>query len=188
MTNIALTQEEMRFVTKVGFARAHEMSTTADIADYDTKRFDLTSRQAHCLGVMVEAATCKLFGLDPMTTTQDQWTAFLFKEQMKRTKDQADILGVVECRRAAKRENPIAIRQKDKALGALVVQGFVEYSLNAEGKITVGNTVEFLGWSNVAEDWSEAVVPGWSNGKSRVVYEKRSMDTFPYDEVLAGAL
>ncbi|WP_128970025.1 hypothetical protein [Rhodococcus opacus] len=162
------------------------MKDTHNISDYDTDRFHLTDRQAHCLGVMNEFAIGKYLGIDMMHTKPDVWVPFHVKEHFSLYKNQADILTNIECRRVNNPSNPIAIRQKDLNLNALVVQGYIDFSL-INGEFQVGNQVELLGWSDVSADWSEAQTPSWSKtGTSRVVYDKRPMSDFPMPMVGAA--
>ena len=172
---IDLTVEEMQYVAKVGYYRDYESRDVQNIADYDTKRFNLTGLQAHRLGAMCELATGKALGLDMLKVGPDVWPAFVLKEQLPMY-DKPDILQKYEVRRANKLSSPIPIRQKDVAHEAIFIQVYVDYVQNEDGGITVPKHATLLGYSDAKADWDGAQVPSWSsNGRSRVVYDKRDV-------------
>lgn len=171
---IKLTQDEMAFAGKIGFYRDYENKQRRNIADYDTKRFNLTSLQAHRLGVMCEVAVGKHLGLDMLKQPNEVWTGFVVSEHYEFNKG-PDILGKYEVRRANVRTSPIPLRKKDLEYNAIVVQVYVNYTQSADG-IMVPSECELLGWSDSAADWKEAQTPSWSkNGQARVVHNKRDM-------------
>lgn len=178
-TVVTLTKEEMAFAAKVGTLRTNENKNRADIACYDSNRFNLTSEQANRLGVVVELATAKYLGLSEEVLRgerPDVWAAFVEEKDYGTYLGQPDLLGVIECRRANRKSSPIPLRRKDVQAGAIVVQGYVDYVQTATGRITVPAEVEFLGWSDARADWSTAEVPGWARGgNSRVALEKKPM-------------
>lgn len=180
----------MLLAAKVGTLRTEENKNKQDIACYDTNRFNLTSEQANRLGVVVELATVKLLGLPEDVQAglrPDVWAAFVKEEDYGLYLGQPDIAGIIECRRANRRSSPIPLRRKDVEAGAIVVQGYVDYSQNAQGRITVSQEVEFLGWSDAAADWQTAKVPGWAHGgNSRVALEKKPMAALDVQRVLGG--
>ena len=190
MPIITFTQDEMRFIGKVGKLRAEEAVDKPNIASYDMSRMKFDDVTNHRLALMVEAATVKWFGLNIKKTTPEQWVPFYLSEHLYRSHDAADVLGIVECRRANIKTAPIPIREKDRELGALVVHGFVDYQWREDGSLIVPNEVDLRGWADSVQDWDDAFKPYWNQSitDTKCVYEKRSMDTFPYDEVLAGAL
>ncbi|WP_147307744.1 hypothetical protein [Rhodococcus wratislaviensis] len=174
MTTIELTAEEMAFAGKIGFYRDYENKQRSNIADYDTKRFNLTSLQAHRLGVMCEVAVGKFLGLDMLKQPPEVWTGFVVSEHYEFNKG-PDILNRFEVRRANVRTSPIPLRKKDLEYSAQVVQVYVPYTQTADG-ISVPTQCELLGWSDSVEDWPKAETPSWSkNGQARVVHNKRPM-------------
>jgi hypothetical protein len=171
---IELTQEEMAFAGKIGYYRDYENKQRSNIADYDTKRFNLTSLQAHRLGVMCEVAVGKHLGLDMLKQPNEVWTGFVVSEHYEFNKG-PDILNRYEVRRANVRTSPIPLRKKDLEYNALVVQVYVDYKQTTDG-ISVPSQCTLLGWSDANEDWATAEKPSWSkNGQARVVHNKRDM-------------
>ena len=172
MSIVRITQEEMEFISKVGLLRTEENKNNKDIADYDPRRFTLSSLQANRLGVMAEAAVVKYFGYDICHTPLDVWPSFYMNEH-KDLYDGADVnvpAGSFEVRRVNKKGNPVAIRRKDVEENAIVIQAYIHYIELPNGKLTIPKKqVEILGWVDAAAAWDDAEVPAWStSNKSRV--------------------
>ena len=172
MSIIELTIEEMEFISKVGLLRTEENKNKKDIADYDPRRFTLSSLQANRLGVMAEAGVVKYFGYDICHTPLDVWPSFYMNEH-KDLYDGADInvpAGNFEVRRVNKRGNPVAIRRKDVEENAVVIQAYIEYAELPDGKLRIPKKqVEILGWVDAAAAWDTALTPAWSSSnKSRI--------------------
>jgi|SRR6478752_4704611 len=180
MTTIELTTEEMLFASKIGYYRTIENEQRPDIADYDQKRFRLTSLQANRLGVMCEMAAGKALGLDMLHTTMDQWVSWIPSEHYGMY-PKPDILQRYEVRRCEKMSNPIPIRLKDVEHEAIVLQIHVEYIKN-DDEIIVPSRATIVGWCDAKEEWATADKPAWSrSNKSRVVTEKR-----PFSELIVN--
>lgn len=168
MIEVTLSREELQQVAEWGTARTEENKYSSNIADYDTKRFNLNSEQANRLGVMVEFAVYKWLGYDPTNIDLTVWAPFVPKSEYAQHLNRPDIAGKYEVRRANRRNNPLPIRTKDVIAEAILIQGFVDYHQNGKS-ISVPHKVELTGWAVATEDWHRGTIPSWSKGDARVV-------------------
>lgn len=187
MIIIEFSPEEMKHISAIGEARTDMNKYKQDIADYDQRRFNLTSLQANKLGVMVEAALVKFFGYDILTVGMDNWVSFYTAEDAWMYKSSPDVFHEgqwYDTRRVQKRTNPVAMRSKDKEQNVIVVQGFVPYKFVSEGVIRPGRKVELLGWANPSEDWEDGWKPSWAiTNNSKVIDPRPIEDLFPKEVV-----
>lgn len=189
MTIVTLTEREMKFISKVGEYRTNENAQNHDIADYDKRRFTLSSLQVNRLGVMGEAAVVKHFGYDVTNTPLQVWPAFYLNEHAS-LYGGADVnlpTQTFEVRRVNRVSNPVAIRTKDVNANATIIQVYIEYVQNEDGGITLANwtddngdlffDVHLLGWVDAVDSWDKARVPAWSTTKHSRVIDPNPMDT-----------
>lgn len=173
----------MKHISAIGEARTDMNKGKRDIADYDHRRFNLTSLQANKLGVMVEAALVKYFGYDILTVSMDNWVSFYTAAEATNFKAAPDVFHEgqwYDTRRVQKRTNPVAMRKKDVDNNVIVVQGFVDYKFTETGSIRPGRKVELIGWANPAVDWEDGWKPGWAKtNNSKVIDPKPIEDLFP---------
>ena len=181
MITVEFTAEEIKHISNIGEARTDMNKYNRDIADYDQRRFKLTSLQANKLGVMVEAALVKYFGYDILTVSMENWVSFYTAAEAHNYKSSPDVFHNgqwYDTRRVEKRSNPVAMRTKDRNQNVVVVQGFVDYILT-DGKVKPGRKVELLGWADPAKDWEDGWKPGWAKtNDSRVIDPKPIEELF----------
>lgn len=179
MTQVVLTVAERDFVKQAGTARHEANKYRSDIADYDSRRFNLKPITANRLGVFAEAVAFKFLGGDILTHSLEEWAHFVPNNHPKYNeyiKGQADInLGQpVEVRRANSPDSPIPVRDKDKRDGAVLLQVHVPYMQASRGdNITVFAHAFVTGW---AKPTDKGTVPGWSKGSS-IVVNRRPLDS-----------
>ena len=187
--NVALNLKERAAVKDIADARTEANAHRNDIPDYDKTRFNLSSKQANRLGVFAEALAFKWAGGNVLNHSLEDWASFVPNNHPDRTRllANADLFNTIEVRRANSLHSPIPVRQKDRDLGAIVVQVYVPYkqpmktALEPFPGITVGLHGRILGWCN-ADD--EGTKPAWAKQAGSLVVERRSLDTLNLKEVL----
>lgn len=182
---VELTIEERNFVGQVGLLRSEANKHKNNIADYDTKRFNLTGLQANRLGVFAEAVAFKALGGNVLDHSLEEWAHFVPNDHpnyYSLIKEQADLFGEVEVRRANRLGNPIPIRSKDRLNANYVIQVHVPYTQdkrndsNPEPLIYVGLQAQVTGWAKTTDT---GTVPSWAYNNSTQVVTPRDMSTFP---------
>jgi len=163
---IELTTEELNKCREAGLARTSENEGTQDIASYDHKRFDLTSAQANCLGVVAEYAVVKSLG---HSFESDVWHPFVKRADYHLLKG-PDVCGRYEVRRQHRFGNPLAIRQKDVEAGAVVVSVHVPFVRVSPTGIKPLGRAQIIGCIDAETGWDLGDVPSWSyKQRDRVV-------------------
>lgn len=152
-----LNKEELAFVIDAGMKRTKANKNKQDIADYDHRRFHLTSLQANVLGVAAEAAWFKHLGGDVVDHSLDDWAHYVPNDHPEyvRLLSRQDLFNTYEVRRADRIGNPIPVRRKDNNI---VLQAYVSYV--SAGNSLLLSEVILTGWCNVTDEGS---TPAWSN-------------------------
>lgn len=187
---VELSREEIILAGKYGTARTNENKNRSDIADYDTNRFNLTSLQANVVGVAAEMGVIKWLGLPDEVLQNDMpgiWAGYVPSEDYARYLGQPDILGVIEVRRAHRKQNSIPIRTKDVRCNAIIVHAYVDIEYKPNGKIGVNPEVQLLGWADAVADWQTGTVAGYSNGNTREALEKKPMASLELEDIMRKA-
>lgn len=149
-------KEEMAFIRNAGNSRTDANKHKQDIADYDHKRFDLTSRQANVLGVAAEAAWFKHLGGDILDHSLEDWAHYVPNDhpQYRALLSRQDLFNTYEVRRAHRMGNPIPVRRKDSNI---ILQAHVPHL--AAGTTMMWDKVILTGWCKVTD---EGKTPPWS--------------------------
>lgn len=186
---ITLNQQEMQWASAYGQARTSENVNRSDINEYRQEAFTLTSLQNNKLAVCVEMAFVKWMGLPEEVLRNERpdiWAGYVREEDYSKYLGQPDILGVLECRKVNKKDNPVVLRSKDKRAGAIVASGFISYQRNGQ-HIIPSNEVHLMGWADSVADWATANKPWWGDGTSRVAAERKPMDTIRPEDIFERA-
>lgn len=172
-----------------GTARYEENLKRSDIADYDKRRFNLTSKDANYLAVLAEyfvyRQVAEVKGWSLTDPDPENWAAFVREQDYDKYLKTPDIGGVLEVRRANAPNSPLPLRIKDVETNALVVQVYVPYTQWEHGGPIVAhhNRMEILGWVDAKERWDKpsTFTPAWSKtGKSKTTMIKRPWDEFDW--------
>jgi len=183
--NVELTVEEREFVAAAGEARTEANKGKSDIADYNPKYLGFSKVQANKLGCFAEAAAFKALGGNILDHSLEEWAHFVpndHPDYHHLIKENADLFGDVEVRRANSRYNPIPVRAKDREHAKYVLQVHVPWvrahptSNNPHPLITVGLTAQLTGWAFTTDT---GPVPSYARSNSLQVVEPRPMNTFP---------
>lgn len=181
---IQLTEEERTFCKETGDLRVSANKNKRDIAEYDYRRFNLSSQQSNRLAVMVEAAVYKWSGGNILDHDLKEWAHYVPPELYTKYLKRPDLYGIVEVRRANKPNSPIPMREKDRIPNGIIVQGYVPYTQEEwHGSIRVGLEVDLLGWASV-EDWEIGTTPSW--GKRSKVVPRRPMESLRWSKEVAA--
>jgi|SRR6478735_11795223 len=188
--DVALTFEERDFVKEAADLRTEANKSRYDIADYDTRRFNLTRKQASRLGVFAEAVAFKWAGGNVLDHTLEEWAHFVPNNHPNYdalVKGQADLFGTIEVRRANRPHSPIPVRAKDRKSGVVVVQVYIPYrqplatAANPHPAISVPLHGVILGWAYATD---EGTRPDWAKQAGTVVVERRPLNTLDFKKVL----
>jgi len=165
---VNFTAEEKEFCKDFGIARWTENRGSRDIASYDPRRFNLTSKQSNVLAVLAEYSVVKYLGLDH--TDEKVWVPYVPRAEYHKIKE-PDILGFIEVRRCNKPGNPMPIRTKDVEKEAAVVSVAIPYIVTDTGAVDLdGDLAIIRGWHWAVEAWEIGSIPSWSSqSKDRVI-------------------
>lgn len=170
---ITLTEAEIELAKDYANKRIefNKKAGNRDIADYDPKRFNLSSLQNNFMAILGEIGLCKLLDLD--YTDPEVYCGY--SENYADFK-KPDVVGVFEMRRLNKPTNPLAVRTKDVKAKAIIVIGHTPYEQlppekeGVPGKIVNYGEVHFKGWMPAQEAWNAGKKAPWSDkGDSRIV-------------------
>lgn len=182
--NVSLTVEERAFCKAAGDARTDANKFRRDISDYDQSRFNLTGRQANRLGVFAEAVAFKYLGGNVLEHTLEEWAHYVpndHPDYQDLVKNQADLFGSVEVRRANAPHSPIPLRAKDREHAKAIMQVYVPYKQPVKTKedpyplIMVPLHGTILGFAYVTD---KGTTPAWASSKDTIVVPRRPMSEF----------
>lgn len=182
--NVSLTVQEREFCRVAGDLRTEANKNKYNIGDYDPSRFNLTSRQSNRLGVFAEAVAFKYLGGNVLEHTLEEWAHYVPNDHPNYTelvKNQADLFGSVEVRRANAPHSPIPLRTKDRDHAQTIIQVYVPYKQPLRTKavphpaIMVPLHGTILGFAYVTD---EGTTPEWASNKGTIVVPRRPMSEF----------